>query len=463
MNATAKTNRIAWLAAITATVLMTACRPDATSHDHEHGDDQTTNDTPNRLAIPQRVRQNLGISFVDVQKRSVRETMRIAGQFELRHDARREYHVMLSGRITLLVAQYDHVDKGQPLFHLESPDWQQMQNELVTTANAMKRSHADVAVAQAKLSELQQSITFIQDRIAKLADANVRRVELEANLAEKRNALPRLEADLDAVRTQFDTAHTQYEVMLSTAASLTGIERKSLGDNVDDHGHVHESEGPPPWQSIDRITVRAEAPGVVDRVVVTNRGWSEAGELVLDTVVPDMLRFHADALQTDITLFKNGQPARIAPPQGGSIDLQDTVDGHITIGIEAHTVQRTVPIYLTPRTVPDWAKAGVTAYLEVFMDGDVDGSLAIPEAAIVRDGLDSIFFRRDPKDPNQVIRVLADLGASDGRWVEVLSGVRAGDQVVLDGVYPLMLATSDRGERDTGFHVHADGTVHDGH
>jgi hypothetical protein len=54
----------------------------------------------------------------------------------------------------------------------------------------------------------------------------------------------------------------------------------------------------------------------------------------------------------------------------------------------------------------------------------------------------------------------ADLGVSDGRWVVIHSGVRAGDEVVLDGVYPLMLATS--GSAQKGGHFHADGTWHEG-
>ncbi len=78
----------------------------------------------------------------------------------------------------------------------------------------------------------------------------------------------------------------------------------------------------------------------------------------------------------------------------------------------------------------------------------------------MRDGLDRVFFRRDPSDPNKVIRVSADLGASDGRWIEVHSGVMRGDEIVLGGVYPLMLASSQSGGRAEGGHFHADGTFH---
>jgi multidrug efflux pump subunit AcrA (membrane-fusion protein) len=441
--------------------LIGGCSRDSASEEGHESYGETADEAAptNRIAIPASVRQNLGITFVNVERRPVRGTMRIAGEFELRPEARREYHVMVPGRVQLLVHQYARVEQGQPLFHLDSPQWQQMQNQLVDALNAMRRSHADVDVAQAAVNEVQASIAFLETRIANLAEAEVRQVALEAELAEKRNALPRLEAELAAAHTEFDTVHARYDVMLNTAASLSGIPREQLDPHSEGHGHMEGHT--PPWRSINRLTIHAEAPGVVDRLPVTNQGWVETGDLVLDTVDPTMLRFHADALQTDINLFADGQPAQIVPPQGGSFDLQQTAAGHIAVGFEAHPGQRTVPIYLIPDEPPRWAKAGVTAYLEVFVAGDEDPVLAIPEATVVRDGLERIFFRRDPKDPDQVIRVVADLGTSDNRWIEVKSGVRAGDEIVLGGVYPLMLASSTTGEIQEGGHFHADGTFHE--
>ena len=76
----------------------------------------------------------------------------------------------------------------------------------------------------------------------------------------------------------------------------------------------------------------------------------------------------------------------------------------------------------------------------------------------MRDGNKAIVFRRDPKSPDKAIRLEADLGVDDGRWVVVLSGVREGDEIVLAGNYQLMLATS--GSAPKGGHFHSDGTFH---
>ena len=102
----------------------------------------------------------------------------------------------------------------------------------------------------------------------------------------------------------------------------------------------------------------------------------------------------------------------------------------------------------------------MSAFLEIVVEASDGPGLAIPQSAVVRDGITPIFFRRDPNDPNVAIRVEGDLGVSDGRWVVVHSGLRLGDEVVVDGAYELKLATARSGTQQRGGHVHPDGTFH---
>src|SRR5690606_32812419 len=101
----------------------------------------------------------------------------------------------------------------------------------------------------------------------------------------------------------------------------------------------------------------------------------------------------------------------------------------------------------------------VSGFLEVTLSGDDRENWAIPKSALVRDGLEYVFFRRNPENPDRVLRVTADLGESDGRWVALRSGVKAGDKVVLDGAYALNLVGSKQ-QAPEGYHYHADGTLH---
>jgi len=113
---------------------------------------------------------------------------------------------------------------------------------------------------------------------------------------------------------------------------------------------------------------------------------------------------------------------------------------------------------VTLEEAPDWARHGVAAFVEIVVDGDSEPEVAIPREAAVRAGLKRVFFRRDPADPDKVIRVAADLGTDDGRWVVVFSGVNAGDEVVVEGAYELELASSRK--PSVSGHFHADGSFH---
>ena len=134
--------------------------------------------------------------------------------------------------------------------------------------------------------------------------------------------------------------------------------------------------------------------------------------------------------------------------------------GTLQLGLSGDANDRTIDLYVTPEKLSSWARPGVTAQLEIITDATLSPELAIPLAAVQQDGLTSIIFRRAPDNPNEAIRMEADLGLNDGRWVAVLSGLTDGDEVVLDGGFQLMLATS--GSIQKGGHFHSDGTFHEG-
>jgi len=114
-----------------------------------------------------------------------------------------------------------------------------------------------------------------------------------------------------------------------------------------------------------------------------------------------------------------------------------------------------------PDSIPAWARAGVSGFLEI-PRASAEAELAIPVASLIQDGLDTYFFRRNPNNPDNVLPVKADLGPSDGKWVVVWSGVKEGDEIVLDGAYALKLAGGSA-KAPEGYHYHADGQLHKNH
>lgn len=429
----------------------------------------------NRVDINATVRQNLGIAFARVERRNVGRTLRVPGRFELQPTARREYRAPAAGKVELLVQQYQKVEAGTPLYRFDSPRWRELQRELTDADAAVKLAEAGAdsigpyrEAHERHHTEIQKAIDLWTQRVAaleRLQSAGGARgeevAEASASLATARADLAETlekEADLNArereVGAQLGAARSRRVILLEAAASLVGRPSDEL---------IAAEDGRPLWQTIGEIEVKALSPGVIDMVHVTSGSTVDPNAPVLTTVQPDQVRFRAHSLQSDLGRLADGMHATVVAPQGGSLGSSASVPGRLTLAPTADAERRTIDLVMTPRTdgpLAPWARAGVSAFLEVVVSGNGGEELAIPLACVARDGTQSIIFRRDPADPNKAIRMEADLGVDDGRWVVIRSGIAEGNEIVLDGVYQLMVATS--GSITKGGHFHPDGTFHEG-
>ena len=445
------------LAGASAMMFLSACSRDsgqaAAPAQEETGGEQT-----NRIDIPATVRSNLGITFSPVERRRVDSTIRVPGSFELQPLARHEYRMSLPGRVILEVDQYQRIEVGDLMYRYRSPEWPELQHEIIIGEQDIETATSAIDVANARITEAQQRLAMRRERIASLSEANLRNAELEAQVAELEASLPRLRAESRQAETMLANAHRTRAHALHRASSATGIDESMLASEV-----AHEGSEVPAYRTIDWIEVRATESGVVETLALTDGTFAEAPSLVLSTVDPSKVRFRAMALQADLIRLENATTALIVPPANPRIPAGDGVNASVTIGLEAHPEQRTMTLLAMPEESRPWIRPGVSAFLEVVADTTGGFALAIPRTAIVKDGIVHVFFRRDPKDPNKAIRVEADMGINDGRWVVINSGLSLNDQVVLDGAYELKLASQRSGTSQKGGHFHADGSFHGEH
>jgi len=458
-----------------------------------------TSDAPaptNRVDINTAVRQNLGITFAKVESRNVARTLRVPGRFELLPTAKREYRAAAAGTVELLVQQYQAVAAGNPLYRLDSPRWREMQKELADAEASVKLGQAGVAsiapllaahenhhmeiqkavdLWTARVSTLEQLLTAGGARGDEVAQAKAAMASSRSELAETLEKEAELLARKAETAAQLDAATSRLAFLYEAAATLVGVSATDLRSPSPSDANT------PRWRTVSGIEVRAITPGVVESVQVVSGGVIDQHAHVLSTVQPEQVRFRAVGLQSDLPRLSDGQqasvvaaqaapPGKNAPGANAQSEAAAAFSGTLTLAPTADPERRTLELILAPATgttPPAWAKAGVSAFLEVVTSGSASGAqagtadeLAIPLKCVVRDGTAAIIFRRDPADPNKAIRMEADLGLDDGRWVVIKSGVGEGNEIVLDGVYQLMVATS--GSITKGGHFHPDGTFHEG-
>ncbi len=405
----------------------------------------------NRIDIPSAVRGNLGITFARVEERAVANTLRVPGRFELLPTARREVRTPLGGRVELLVGEYDAVQVGTPLYRVESAEWRALHDEIAAD-QARVDAMTPLRAAHAQHEQiLKDEVEIWRGRVEQLEAIRAAGGGSASELTAARANLSAQRAELaDVVERDAELNSQQH---IAEAALRTKQARRAL---LREHAQLPVDAVA---SEVGSYEVRSDIAGVVERLSVTPGGLVEPLGLILSLVQPEQVRFRARGLQSDLARLRTGLAVRIVPPQGGSVELSDAMDAALELGIAADAQTRTVELLARPQRLSSWARAGVSGYLEIVLSGGTS-ELAIPLTAVVRDGVTPIIFRRDPANPDKVIRLDADLGVSDGRFIVVKSGVKAGDEIVLDGNYQLMLASS--GSAPKGGHFHSDGTFHEG-
>ena len=94
--------------------------------------------------------------------------------------------------------------------------------------------------------------------------------------------------------------------------------------------------------------------------------------------------------------------------------------------------------------------------------GRRENVMSIPKETIQGDGARPYVFVRDFDLPNAFVKAPVQLGARNDRWVEVLSGLFPGDEVVTTGAYALAFAGMGIQALGAG-HGHAHGDAGHGH
>ena len=463
----------------------------------------------NRIDIPPEVVRNLGITFAKAERRQVDHTIRMPGAFESPPEAERNYRAPVAGRVNLLIAQYGRVEVGDEIAVIDSPEWRAMQSELDTLDADYAERNAELVQAEGLRDQARESIKLFPQRIAgydpqlNAISAHIEKLEVSrelwrarvteledlvakgagrsAELTEARSevagaesalsaeqekraelsrakselaieaqlaeiAIPALESAVQAAQQRVDAAQRSFNLRLRSTATQLGLSVDGLRDDK--------------WRTLDVIAVRATAPGVVLDLHVTNGELLESGESLCHVLDDSQIRFRARGLQADLGKLKNGLPARIVPPAGGTLQGGEHADGTVSLAPRANADSRLVDVIVTPQTLPAWARPGVTAELEIVWEQAPRPELAVPNRALIRDGLETIMFVRDRSDQNKVIRTAVETGPTDGRWTVVYQGVMAGSEVVVEGTYELKLTGAGKTEVDG--HFHADGTFHAG-
>lgn len=390
--------RTLWLAA--GGVLMVALASGCTGGDDGEAAEAPAEASDSVLTLTLEQVASAGIAWGRVEPQASGGGIEATAEIVAAPDRVARVGTRVSGRLTELRAGVgDRVRRGQVLGVVDSPELGRAKADYLS-ALASARVAAETAERERGLFERQIS----SEREWRQAEAEAIRARAERDAAENRlHALGLEDAELEALQTE---AHYSSTVALTAPLSGEVVGRDaSLGQNID---------------PID--------------VVFTVMDLREVWLLV-------------DVYEKDLREVAVGQGAEVAVAAYPGARFRGKV---ANVGAILEAQSRAVKVRVVLPNADGRLKPGMfaTVRLTGARGGESATGLYVPEGAVQRDGGVPIVFL--PAGPGRFRHVQVRTGRERPGWVEVVSGVAAGDSVVTAGAFLLKseLRKSELGEEE---------------
>lgn len=346
----------------------------------KHTDEEDHEELPKTVRLSPKVIKDAGVRTAPVTTEALPLTLSLTGQVVADPDRSAKVAARVPGRIgDVSFKEGERVKKGALLAVIESPE--------------LARARAAYGAAQAKA----RSARLNADRLANVARRGLAAGQEVSNANAEAEAL---EAEARAAKQ-----------------TLTAF-------------GVDEGSGA-------RIELRAPLSGFVLSRDAT-RGQSVTPEHVIATIADlDKAYFTARLFEKDLSRVRVGAAAEVRLNAYPNDVFEGVVE---TVGRQLDETARTVLARIAVKNQRDLLKVGLfgTALVVVPDAGGRTPRPVVPLSAVTKIVDDDVVFIREPDGDFEVHKVA--VGRSAAGRVEILSGIRAGEQVVVDGVFTLKSA-----------------------
>lgn len=269
-----------------------------------------------------------------------------------------------------------------------------------------------------------------------LYNYELKRVQLELahlNLAEAKETLAEIKAGADPLQIelrekQLVIAQDSLDKAEAELAALQGIVTSPAGELKQMAVKAAQADLDSAISRLEAANMVAPFSGVITAVNIDAGDTVNASTTAIQIVDYSVVEVSATLDEIDVPLVEIGQEAVVTLSSLSDVELSGEVSD---LSTTAKTQSGVVTYSLSIRvTVPSDIKVmeGMTAYIDIITE-EAANVLRVPVSAI--GGTDS----------NPTVRVLVDgvaqeraitTGVTDGSWTEILTGLQAGEQVIIE-------------------------------
>ncbi len=378
-----------WFSMIVAAVVASGCQRQTTEPAATPPATSTNEATPrgeagsaagsDAVRVDPGMLRDLRMTTARVETRSGSADVDMLGEIEVNQDAYAEVAPPIDAQVTRLLASTNAVvGAGTPLAELRSPE---LGRARAAHISADARSRLAAQVVERKRALAAERIVAARE----LEEAESQLVEAQAVLQAAGTTLRAM--GVDPAATAIDPA----AFVLRSPIGGTVLERRSATGQL----------------------ALASAP--MFRIANLARVW---------------LIVHA--FERDAVMLTRMARVRITLPAAPGREMTGVV---ASIGRQVDPVSRTVDVRIDLENADGALRPGMSATAHVPVQADSRTLLAVPSAAVQRVGENWVVF--SPSGPGIFRMVRIGRGRDFGSEVEIVSGVRGGDEVVVDGAFLL--------------------------
>ncbi|MBV9435070.1 MAG: efflux RND transporter periplasmic adaptor subunit, partial [Acidobacteria bacterium] len=285
--------------------------------------------------------------------------------------------------IRALVELGDHVQKGQSLYTVDSPDLIQAESSLISTAGVFELTSKELARAK----KLNHSSGGVSER------------ELEQATSDQQTAEGALKAARDAVRVFGKSDAEIDQIIASRKVDPALIVRSPIS------GQITSFNAPPG--------------------LFVQPGNGMAPYTVTDVSVKWML---ASIIESDIAQYQLGQPVAVTVAAYPNRVFQGRIS-KVYASVDPATHRATIRSQIADPT--NEMRPGMLANFTIQVQKPME-SIAVPANGVVREG-DGTMTAWVTSDRRRFSQRVIKTGLRSGNWVQVLEGLQRGELVVSDG------------------------------
>lgn len=392
--------------------------------------------------------QAISVKLEEIETSTLEESDRFVGSLEARQ------RVILAPRVegrivSIAVSEGDRVKQGQLILQLQQTREQEEVNAAVSNVNiqranlnnseaALKVAEAEVAEAEAEIEQAKADIRE-QEAELELAKANIQRTKfLVEEGAESKQILDNRTRDLNAAIAQRDAlkealnssqkALAAAQARVTAAASDVDREKAGLAQAQAQVGVAS--------QNLEFNRLIAPIDGVVGDILPKVGDYVDTGDELTTITQNDALDLNINVPIERASDLEVGLPVEIINTQGES-----QVTGRISF--VSPRVNRSEQAVLAKATFPNNGSLKDNQFVRARVIWQNEPGVLIPTEAISRIGGQSfVFVAEEQESEDGTVSLVAKqkpvvLGSIQGQSYQVISGVEAGEKIVVSGILNL--------------------------